>query len=62
MCYVENRVRRMKRKQEVVGINELSEKQWCSVPALSPLLGPLLPDTASMVRRSQDPVAQAHEG
>ena len=52
----------MKRKQEVVGINELSEKQWCSVPALSPLLGPLLPDTASMVRRSQDPVAQAHEG
>lgn len=41
---------------------QLSEKQRCSIPPLSPLLGPLLSGAASMVRRSKDPVAQAHEG
>lgn len=64
MCYVENRVRKDEEKtvRRLLELMRLSEKQWCGILALSPSLGPLLPGTASVARRSKDPVAQAHEG
>ena len=64
MCYVEKRVSKDEEKtvRRLLELMQLSEKQRCSIPPLSPLLGPLLPGAASMVRRSKDLVAQAHEG